>query len=219
MTKRKLFTLALVAVIALTAIAGASLAYFTDTDTAKNTITMGNVKILLDEAPVDENGHALASGDRVDHIEYGVEAAYPGAVLDKDPTVHNIGNNKAYIRVTINISSYVDINSEWFPGCKLAIENIVKELGEGWSVVKYVKGDVYEEAGDGQHDAKFILKYEGILAPGESTTPIFEHVYIPAKVTNETAYGFDMDIVAHAIQSAGFDSWEDAFAAFDESID
>ena len=51
MTKKKIITLALVAVIAVTAIASASIAYFTDTKTAKNTFTMGNVKIALDEAP------------------------------------------------------------------------------------------------------------------------------------------------------------------------
>ena len=45
MSKKKLITLALVAIVAITAIASASLAYFTDTKTADNTFTMGNVKI------------------------------------------------------------------------------------------------------------------------------------------------------------------------------
>ncbi len=49
MTKKKIVTLAIAAVIAVMAIAGASLAYFTDTKTAENTFTMGNVKITLDE--------------------------------------------------------------------------------------------------------------------------------------------------------------------------
>ena len=101
MTKKKIITLALVAVITVMAIASASIAYFTDTKTAKNTFTMGNVKIALDEAPVNEEGHAI-DGDRVTANEYGIEAVYPGATLDKDPTVHNTGKNPAYIRVNWN---------------------------------------------------------------------------------------------------------------------
>ena len=49
MSKKKIITLALVAMIAILSITSASLAYFTDTKTAENTFTMGNVKIVLDE--------------------------------------------------------------------------------------------------------------------------------------------------------------------------
>lgn len=48
--KKKLLTICLAAIVAVTAIAGASLAYFTDTDTEKNTFTVGNVKIDLIES-------------------------------------------------------------------------------------------------------------------------------------------------------------------------
>lgn len=71
MSKKKLITLALVAIVAITAIASASLAYFTDTKTADNTFTMGNVKITLDEAPVNELGQAI-EGDRVTGNRYGL---------------------------------------------------------------------------------------------------------------------------------------------------
>ena len=49
MSKKKIITLALVAMIAILSITSASLAYFTDTKTAENTFTMGNVKIVLDD--------------------------------------------------------------------------------------------------------------------------------------------------------------------------
>lgn len=48
--KKKLLTICLAAIVAVTAIAGASLAYFTDTDTETNTFTVGNVKIELIES-------------------------------------------------------------------------------------------------------------------------------------------------------------------------
>ena len=48
--KKKLLSLALVVVMAATAIVGTTLAYFTDTDAEKNTFTVGNVKIDLIES-------------------------------------------------------------------------------------------------------------------------------------------------------------------------
>lgn len=204
MTKKKIITLALVAVIAVTAIAGASLAFFTDTKTATNTFTMGNVKIALDEAPVDEAGKAT-DGDRVTSNEYGIDAAFPGAVLDKDPTVHNTGKNPAYIRATVNVSNWMNLCAAYYPdfketfpneGYKAALNLIVGELGEGWSVVGVVAGDTFTI---GQFDAKFILKYDGVLAVGEDTTPMFNTVIIPNGIDNANAESFDeIKIVAQA---------------------
>lgn len=222
MTKKKVITLALVVIIAVAAITSASLAYFTDTKTAKNTFTMGEVKITLDEAAVDENGHAKEDADRVTSNDYGTDAAFPGAVLDKDPTVHNNGKNPAYIRATVNVSNWMNLVSAFYPdfketfpndGYKAALNLLVGELGEGWSVVGVEAGDVFTI---GQLDAKFVLKYEGVLASGESTTPMFNHVIIPTGIDNANASSFDeVKVVAQAIQANSFDSWEAAFAAFD----
>lgn len=221
MTKKKVITLALVVIIAVAAITSASLAYFTDTKTAKNTFTMGDVKITLDEAAVDDNGHAI-DGDRVKENNYGIDAAFPGAVLDKDPTVHNNGKNSAYIRATVNVSNWMNLVAAYYPdfketfpndGYKAALNLLVGELGDGWSVVEVVAGDVFTI---GQFDAKFVLKYDGVLASGESTTPMFEHITIPTGIDNVNASNFDeVKIVAQAIQANSFDSWEAAFAAFD----
>ena len=221
MSKKKIITLALVAIVAITAIASASLAYFTDTKTADNTFTMGNVKITLDEVPVDEYGQAT-DGERVTGNRYGPSAVYPGAVLDKDPTVHNVGDYPAYIRATVNVSNWMNLVAAYYPdfnetfpneGYRAALNLLVGELGEGWSVVDVVAGDTFTI---GQFDAKFILKYEGELAPRADTTAMFNHVTIPAGIDNVNADSFDrVTVVAQAIQANGFDSWEAAFAAFD----
>ena len=50
--KRKILAFALVISMAVVAIAGASLAYLTDTDEQTNTFTSGKVDITLDEAMV-----------------------------------------------------------------------------------------------------------------------------------------------------------------------
>ena len=195
MTKKKILTLALAALIAVTAITSASVAYFTDTGTARNVFTMGNVNITLDEAPVDEFGQAT-DGDRVTENEYGTEAAYPGAVLDKDPTVHNTGSNSAYVRATVNVSNWMNLVAAYYPefeatfpndDYKAALNLLVGELGDGWSVVGVEEGDT-----------------------------MFTQVKIPVGIDNANAASFnEIKIVAQAVQENGFETWEDAFDAFD----
>ena len=214
MTKKKILALALVAVIAVTAIAGASLAYFTDTKTAENTFTMGNVKIVLDETDITN-----PEGDRVTRNAYDV---YPGAVVTKDPIVHNTGKNGAYIRATVNVNNWMNLCAAYYPdfeyyfpeeGYRGALNLLVGELGEGWSVVDVVAGDKFEI---GCFDAKFILKYDGVLAPGADTSAMFQKVIIPTGIDNANADSFkSVTVVAQAIQENGFDSWEAAFAAYD----
>lgn len=69
--KKKIISLCLVIALALTAIGGATLAFFTDTKEATNTFTLGSVKIALHEgaykevqkngAPVDADGNVDTS--------------------------------------------------------------------------------------------------------------------------------------------------------------
>ena len=212
--KKKILALSMCIALAAIAIVGASLAYFTDTKTATNTFTMGDVQIKLDETNVND-----PEGDRVTSNVYNV---YPGAVVTKDPIVHNIGKNGAYIRATVNVSNWMKLVGAYYPdfketfpndGYKAALNLLVGELGEGWSVVGVEAGDVFTI---GQFDAKFILKYDGVLASGTDTTAMFQTVTIPAGIDNANADSFDeVKVVAQAIQADGFDTWEDAFAAFD----
>lgn len=212
--KKKITAIFLCVALVAIAVVGASLAYFTDTKSATNTFTMGNVKITLDETDVTN-----PTGARVTSNEYAV---YPGAVVTKDPIVHNVGANAAYIRATVNVSNWMNLVAAYYPdfketfpndGYKAALNLLVGNLGEGWSVVGVEAGDVFTI---GQFDAKFILKYEGTLAAGADTTAMFQTVTIPAGLDNANAGSFDeVKVVAQAIQADGFNTWEAAFAAFD----
>lgn len=214
MTKKRFVAILLcVTLVALAAI-GATFAYLTDTKTVDNTFTMGNVAIKLDETNVND-----PTGDRVTSNEYNV---YPGAVVTKDPIVHNTGKNAAYIRATVNVSNWMNLCAAYYPdfketfpndGYKAALNLLVGELGEGWSVVGVEAGDTFTI---GQFDAKFILKYEGALAAGADTTAMFQTVTIPTGIDNVNADSFSgVKVVAQAIQADGFDTWEAAFAAYD----
>ena len=214
MTKKRFVAILLcVTLVALAAI-GATFAYLTDTKTVDNTFTMGNVAIKLDETNVND-----PEGARVTSNAYNV---YPGAVVTKDPIVHNTGKNAAYIRATVNVSNWMNLCAAYYPdfketfpneGYKAALKLLVGELGEGWSVVGVEAGDTFTI---GQFDAKFILKYDGKLAADADTTAMFQTVTIPAGIDNANTDSFkEVKVVAQAIQADGFETWEDAFAAYD----
>lgn len=214
MTKKRFVAILLcVTLVALAAI-GATFAYLTDTKTVDNTFTMGNVAIKLDETNVND-----PTGDRVTSNAYNV---YPGAVVTKDPIVHNVGANAAYIRATVNVSNWMNLCAAYYPdfkytfgqeGYKAALNLLVGELGEGWSVVGVEAGDTFTI---GQFDAKFILKYDGKLAANADTTAMFQTVTIPAGIDNANTESFSgVKVVAQAIQADGFDTWEKAFEAYD----
>ena len=214
MTKKRFVAILLcVTLVALAAI-GATFAYLTDTKSVNNTFTMGNVAIKLDETNVND-----PTGARVTSNAYNV---YPGAVVKKDPVVHNTGKNAAYIRATVNVSDWMNLCAAYYPdfkytfgqeGYKAALNLLVGELGEGWSVVGVEAGDTFTV---GQFDAKFILKYDGTLAANADTTAMFQTVTIPAGIDNANADSFkEVKVVAQAIQADGFDTWEAAFAAYD----
>jgi len=60
--KKKLTAIFLCVALVAIAIVGASLAYFTDTDSAKNTFTVGNVKIDLLESSLHRENAGVANG-------------------------------------------------------------------------------------------------------------------------------------------------------------
>lgn len=212
MTKKRFVAILLcVTLVALAAI-GATFAYLTDSKTVNNTFTMGNVAIKLDETNVND-----PTGDRVTSNEYNV---YPGAVVKKDPIVHNTGKNAAYIRATINVENWMNNCAAYYPefgiaypsaGYEQSLLLLVDALGDGWSIVGVEAGKPFEM---GNFSAKFILKYDGTLASGADTAAMFNKVKVPAGIKNGNDFGA-ITVVAQAIQADGFDTWEAAFAAYD----
>lgn len=87
--KKKMVTICLVVALVLTAVAGGTLAYFTDTADATNTFTVGNVDITLTEP----NWEGTGSNDAPE--------VYPGEPLAKDPTVTNDGANPCFVRIKV----------------------------------------------------------------------------------------------------------------------
>ena len=114
--KKKILSIALV-VAMVAVIAAGSLAYFTDTESADNVFTVGNVDITLTEPNWVSTG-------KVDAPD-----VYAGEPLAKDPTVTNDGNNPCFVRIKVE-------NLDQF-GNKGAItyrtDYVADKLGDNWA--------------------------------------------------------------------------------------
>ena len=88
MKKKLMMALSLVLVAVMSI--GGTLAYLTSlTDPVKNTFTVGNVNITLDETNTDEYGVVIAEGQEGAGRGYGNEyKLIPGHKYSKDPIVH-----------------------------------------------------------------------------------------------------------------------------------
>ena len=218
MTKKRFVAILLcVTLVALAAI-GATFAYLTDSKTVKNTFTVGDVKIKLDKTNVN-----APEGDRVTSNTYNV---YPGAVVTKDPIVHNTGKNGAYVRAVVTIEdgmNWLGLYNEnvWTAPQEAAFNAMINNtLGEGWELVDIA----YDMSGPNHPTSDFVatLKYTKVLEAGKDTTAMFSQIAFPTKLTGKdvtTRIGqngeFGINVVAQAIQADGFENWVDAFAAYD----
>lgn len=97
MKKKKLLALGMVAALTTTAAIGGTLAYFTDSDTATNEFTVGNVKIDLVEK--DENKNDWTSKELMPG---------EGNAIVKDVTVKNVGSNDAFMWAEIWLPTELD---------------------------------------------------------------------------------------------------------------
>lgn len=95
MSRKKLIITAVI--LALVVLIGGLLAYFTDkTETLNNVFTVGNVKITLTESKWNaENGKEMT----------------PNKVVEKNPTITNVGGTNAYVFAKLEVPTYVDEQS------------------------------------------------------------------------------------------------------------
>ena len=103
--KKKITAIFLCVALVAIAVVGASLAYFTDTKTATNTFTVGNVKIDLIEQQKGEQGLEAFDNNKV---------LVPGTssknAVSKIVTVKNTGANDAWVWVDLKIPAYLVSN-------------------------------------------------------------------------------------------------------------
>lgn len=222
-SKHKALLLSMCAVLLVAVSIFGTLAYLTDTETVKNTFTVGSVGLSLDEADVKPDGSYETNHDsRVQANEYHL---LPGHTYYKDPTVTvDAGSEDAYVRMIVTVESIDDL--------KLALPNsddtakyyaadgtfLLQMLCGGWDSNTWVF-EGYTEKNDGT-EGYYEFRYKEVVAKSENATvldDLFETITVPGEIDNEhLAYLADVEIVvaAHAIQADGFDTADEAWAAF-----
>lgn len=226
--KKKILSLCLIAVLLLTAIGGATLAYFTDTDTETNTFTVGNVKIDIEETFPNKE------------LMPGEENA-----LQKEVKVKNVGSNSAYMWIELWIPAALDDanaseNSLHFNPFDTYVDSEGKEhlvrgsvaTANGWTL-KYetveVALGVKEIGGVNYNGYREYIKNDTAHASGESTAALLSRVFMDMRVDQctehdncliladgKTHYTGSWEIIVNAfgIQSQGINSIEEAINAY-----
>ena len=257
--KKKITALCLCVALLAVAVVGASLAYFTDTDNATNTFTVGNVKIDLIEQQKGKNG--------LEDFENN-KTLVPGTsdknAVSKIVTVKNTGENAAWVWVDLKIPAYLVSNEYPTNESKNALHwnsygcfNVEYNSGNYWGLAtsdgivgadhKVTNPDMVavedglwydyqkigtETIGEGESALEYVVirtKMQNKLPAGKISLPCLAQVYMDWRVvTNEdgtqfilpagdpisTDASWEIIVNAYAIQGDGFNTVDEAIAAY-----
>ena len=211
--KKKIVTACLVVALLVVGIVGASLAYFTDKDSADNTFTVGNVKIDLIEQQRSDDGTTLedfeqnkvlnpivgsAQGEK---DQFGMPTAKN--YVDKMVTVKNTGTNDAYIRAYFAIPSALDDGYETFNaglnvlhfnfGNKVKDGTVTSTFGNEWIWQNDGKWNYFETTIKGIKYNVYYADYATVVKSGETTEQFVQGVYLDKSfdMKDDGAYAFD----------------------------
>lgn len=203
--KKKLLTFVSFVAVAAMAVAG-TVAYFTDTDSDVNVMTLGNVNITQNEQQrVEENGEFTsvledfeqgkillpvtydrsASADEVTVGDYTLTLSDDeNNYVDKIISVTNDGKTDAYVRTLVAVptggadweSTPVSANNCWLHW------NIPAGYSTYWTLVSS-NVPMVEINGEGYYIWEFIHKE--IVEPGKTTFPMVRGFYMDKRVDND----------------------------------
>ena len=200
-----LLALCMAALIAVSVLG--TMAYLTSTDEVTNTFTVGQVKITLDEAKVNDAGVAVTPAERVKANSYKL---MPGHSYTKDPTVHvTDGSENCYIFVKVEngISAFEAANEEGTGGYKTIATQITTN---GWTKLADVDNVYYRSYTNGENAQKSFTVFSNFKIAdnannAEATKTSWNAV---------TAENTKITVTAYAIQADGFENAAAAWDAF-----
>lgn len=213
---RRILLLLACAVLLVSLSVGATLAYLTSTTgTVRNTFTVGNVKITLDETNTDgldqdgkESTAARDNGNKYNLL--------PAGSYVKDPQVHiDPASENCYVRMIVTVDGYENLakafSADYFTADGMFI---LDKVISGWDAGVWQ----FEKYDAAKHSYEF--RYFAAIPKGTTDLPaLFQTIEIPAELNNTQVThlaNVKIDVVAHAIQADGFDGDADkAWVAFD----
>lgn len=243
-TKTKALLMSLCAVLLVAASVLGTMAYLTDSKDVKNTFTVGNVAIKLDEAKVDDMGNLVKNqdGTLADRVTQNAYKLLPGHEYVKDPTVTVLTPSvESYVRMKVTFNNADKIialcTDPEFEGEVTGVENAFPLI----RMVNFVKANAAKWDGiipdnmvdteDMLANSKYFVKgtdntltyyfyYNGTVAAPDGNVglpTLFDSITLPEWVTGDQLAkldGFQITAVAEAIQADGFKNADAAWDAF-----
>lgn len=210
MKRSKPLVLALCAVLLVVGTILGTVAYLQDTASVVNTFTVGNVHLKLDEAVVDEKGEPTGGRTETGNAYH----LLPGETYTKDPTVTVLkGSEESYVRMMLTLNCASELDAIFAPNGAVLTEIFKGYDATKWTYVDVTRGNdntiTYEfryfETVEAEDNADLVLD------------ALFDTVTVPNTMTGEqlaTIADLEITVEAHAIQATGFDTADEAWAAF-----
>lgn len=199
-TKTKALLMSLCAVLLVAASVLGTMAYLTDSKDVKNTFTVGNVAITMDETDVD---NSTPNKERDQANSYKL---LPGHTYTKDPIIHVDANSEdCYLFVKVdNQIAAIEANGNTTVAAQMA--------AKGWKAVEGKDG-IYVYVG---------TTAAPVAVKANDNVTVFEQLVIAGTVNGDTLKAYEnktITVTAYAVQKDGFEGktadqiWSTAFGA------
>lgn len=217
--KKKVVALCATVALAAVAFGGATLAYFTDTDSETNTFAVGNVKIdLIEQERCEKDGettlvdfeqnkklYPIVGAAQDEKDEFGLPTAEN--YVDKIVTVKNTGSEAAYVRAYFAIPSALDDGYDTFnAGLNVLHFNFGNKMVDGEATTTYGnewiwkqdngKWNYFETTIDSIAYNVYFADYATTVAANATTEQFVQGVYLDKSVdyNNGKYYAFGKEL-------------------------
>lgn len=185
-TKTKALLMSLCAVLLVAASVLGTMAYLTDSKDVKNTFTVGNVTITMDETDVDDS---TPNKERDQTNSYKL---MPGHTYTKDPIIHVDANSEdCYLFVKVdNQIAAIEANGNTTVAAQMA--------AKGWKAVEGKDG-IYVYVG---------TTAAPVAVKANDNVTVFEQLVIAGTVNGDTLKTYEnktITVTAYAVQKDGFE--------------
>lgn len=235
--KKSTLLMVLSLVLALALGVGGTMAYLQDTDADVNVMTLGNVYITQNEQEYNAAGELVEfTQDKplypyVGQLGWKNKEVADGAyrqftmnnVVDKYVTVTNTGKSDAYVRtfIALEMGDYTVEEFEMI-GVSINAEN----GGEFKFPGTWVWGEDFVVEIDGNNYYVMVAEHQDALAPGETTIPSLNQIYLKNTAGNEEVEKldgngngkYDVLVLSQAVQTQGFADANESGSAADEAL-
>lgn len=193
MKKKSILALGLIVALGATMMVGGTLAWFSDTDEATNTFTVGSVEIEQVEDFVQDSV-LIPVVETPDH-NVPESMTEDNNYIKKEVSVKNTGNNPAYVQTFIAVPAALDVGL------------LHQHLGNNtdWNLVGTTQNvDIAFDHDDDANTAEitqtfnvYCYRNKNIVASGTETSDVLSGVYVDANADIEV-YRNDQNEIEHA---------------------